>query len=216
MHVVIVSKDESVYAHIHADDLHPLTQEELESSTYTLRYTFPKAGDYLVMVDYAHGLALESQQFTVHVAGAPAQAESSKEYPTEGVFDGYDVSLRYPLPIAGQVETIMYTITKNGAPVALVPYLSAAMHIAVLKNDFSWHIHAHGEVHPPGTPLPPIIVKNGQVIHSMAAMVVPDTFTSPIEAHMIFPTPGLYTVWGQFKTESGDLVASAFTVRVEQ
>jgi hypothetical protein len=155
----------------------------------------------------------------VHVVGGPAQSDTVKEYPSEGTFNGYDVSLRYALPLAGQVETIYYTITKDGKPVTLVPYLSAAMHVAVVKNDFSWYLHVHGEVHPPGTPLPPIIVKNGQVLHSMAMMTVPDvinTGVDPLEAHLIFPTAGIYTVWGQFKTQSGDLVATAFTVQVEQ
>jgi copper transport protein len=216
IHVIIISKDESVFAHIHPDDTRPLTQQEINSSTFTVNYTFPKAGDYLVAFDYAHGVVLESKQFQVHVAGSPQQSDTVKEYPTEGMFDGYNVSLKYSLPIAGQVETIFYTVTKNGQPVEFVPYLDAAMHVAVVKNDFSWYLHVHGEVHPPGVPLPPIIIKNGQVVHSMAMMTVPDHFTLPIEAHLIFPTPGLYTVWGQFKTTSGDLVASAFTIRVEQ
>jgi len=216
LHVIIISKDESVFAHIHPDDIHPLTPQEIKTSTFTLTYAFPKAGDYLVAVDYAHGVVLESKQFTVHVGGAPAQSAKTVEYPTEGVFSGYNVSLKYPQPIAGQIETVVYTITKDGKPVTVVPYLSAAMHVAVVKNDFSWYLHVHGEVHPPGTPLPPLMVKNGQVVHSMAMMMVPDSFTLPIEAHLIFPTPGLYTMWGQFKTQSGDLVASAFTIRVEQ
>jgi hypothetical protein len=89
------------------------------------------------------------------------------------------------------------------------------MHIAAVKNDLSWHYHAHGEVHPPGTPVPPIIVRDGLIIHSMAAMYVPGTFTLPVDAHLIFPSAGVYTLWGQFETKSGDLVAVPFTVRVE-
>jgi hypothetical protein len=215
VHMVIVSRDETVYAHIHPDDIHPLTQQELDTSTFTLNYTFPKSGDYIVMVDYAHGVTLESKQFIVHVGGGNPQSAEVQEYPQQGNFDGYQVSLSYELPLAGQVETIYYTVTKNGKPVEFVPYLEAAMHVSVVKNDFSWHLHVHGEVHPRGVPLPPIIIKNGQVLHSMAMMTVPDHFTLPIEAHFIFPSAGLYTVWGQFKTASGDLVATAFTVRVE-
>jgi methionine-rich copper-binding protein CopC len=214
LHTVIVSKDETVYAHIHADDDRPLTQEEKDTSTFHLRYTFPKSGEYLVMVDYAHGTKLASQQFTVQVGGGNPQS-SARQYPLTQDIDGYHVVVDYFQPFAGEVATFRYTITKDGQPIEMVPYLSAAMHIAAVKNDFSWHYHAHGEVHPPGTALPPIIVKDGQVLHSMAMMVVPDTFALPIEAHLIFPSAGLYTVWGQFKTQSGDLVAVPFTVRVE-
>jgi methionine-rich copper-binding protein CopC/putative copper export protein len=216
LHIVIVSKDESVYAHIHADDDRPLTQEEIDTSTFQLRYTFPKSGDYLVMADFAHGTKLESQQFTVQVGGGNPQASSARQYPLTQDIDGYHVVVDYFQPFAGEVATFRYTITKDGQLVEMVPYLSAAMHIAAVKNDLSWHYHAHGEVHPPGTPLPPIIVKNGEVLHSMAMMVVPDTFALPVEAHLIFPSAGLYTVWGQFKTQSGDLVAAPFTVRVER
>ena len=213
-HMVIISSDESVFAHIHADDVHPIPAQALADSTFTFNYTFPKAGDYLVAVDYAHGISLESKQFKVHVNGAPAQS-TLVQYPTQGVFDGYTVSLDYPQPQVGEITTIKYTITKNGAPVRLVPYLSAAMHIAVVKNDFSWYLHLHGEYHVLGTPVPPLWVRDGQVVHSMAMMTTPDTFTSPLEAHFIIPSPGLYTIWGQFKTASGDLVATAFTMRVE-
>lgn len=215
IHVVIVSKDETVFAHIHPDDQHPLTKEEINSSTFTLTYTFPKAGRYLMSVDYSHGLKLGSKQFLLDVAGVPEQEQKTATYPSPGKFEGYDVSLYYLQPFAGEVTTLQYTITKDGKPVTdIVPYLSAAMHISVVKNDFSAFIHTHGEVHVPGTPLPPIIVKNGQVIHSMAMMILPPTLGPKIEGHLIFPSPGLYTIWGQFKV--GDtVIPTSFTVQVE-
>ncbi len=207
VHMVIVSKDETEFAHIHS----PQT-----ASPFTFEYTFPKAGEYLVSVDYAHGMQLESKQFKVEVGGSPVQSLRPQEYPQGGRFGGYDVSLKYQLPLAGQVSTLRYTITKDGASVTdLQQYLSAAMHISVVKNDFSNFIHLHGEVHPPGVPLAPIIVKNGQVVHTMAMMMnVPQSFGPDVEAHLIFPTAGLYTVWGEFK-RGGVVVPTAFTVRVE-
>jgi len=215
IHVVIVSEDETVFEHIHPDDVHPLTQQEIDTSTFTVGYTFPKSGTYLISVDYAHGLALESKQFKVEVAGLPTQASQPQEYASVGNFGGYQVLLDYGEPFAGEVTTIRYTITKDGQPVTdLVPYLSAAMHVSVVKNDLSAFLHIHGEVHPPGQPLPPIIVKNGQVLHSMAMMMTPDHFSSPVEAHLIFPSAGLYTIWGEFKV--GDqVIPTSFTVKVE-
>src|SRR5690606_21095326 len=61
VHVVVVSEDQTVFVHIHPDDERPLTQEEIDSSTFSLGYAFPKAGKYLVSVDYAHGVVLESR-----------------------------------------------------------------------------------------------------------------------------------------------------------
>lgn len=215
VHLVIVSKDQTVFAHIHADDSRPLTQEEINTSTFTINYTFPKAGEYLLSVDYAHGISLESKQFTVMVGGGPAQSKRTQEYPSTGAFGGYAVELNYVLPLAGEVTTLKYTMKKDGQPVQnLVPYLSAAMHIAAVKNDFSSFLHTHGEIHPSGTPYPPVIIKNGKVVHSMASMVTPPVFSGFVEAHVIFPSAGLYTVWGQFKV--GDkVIPTAFTVRVD-
>jgi hypothetical protein len=212
-HMVIVSEDETVFAHIHADDKRPLTQQEIDSSTFTFNYTFPKAGKYLISVDYAHGLKLESKQFVVEVVGGPAQSREQKQYPSPGNFSGYEVSIDYSLPFAGQVETLKFDIKKDGRPIQnMVPYLSAVAHIAVVKNDFTKFVHTHGEIHPPGVPYPPIIVKNGKIVHQMTP--VPDMFASPIEAHVIFPTSGLYTVRVQFKV-GNEVIPAAFTVRVE-
>ncbi len=208
IHLVIISKDETVFAHIHSTS---------PGSPFTFTYTFPKAGEYLVSADYAHGTTLESKQFKVEVGGRPAQKSSQAQYPQEGVFGGYDVSLKYPLPIVGDVTTLVYSITKGGKPVEnIIPYLSAAMHVSVVKNDFSTFIHTHGEIHPPGTPLPPIIVRNGQVLHSMAMMMnIPAQFGPTVEAHLVFPTAGVYSVWGEFKV--GDtVIPTSFTVRVEE
>jgi Cu+-exporting ATPase len=213
VHLVVVSRDQSIFAHIHAKQ----TPEEIRTSTFSFDYIFPKAGEYLVSVDYAHGLTLESKQFTVKVGGAPAQRTQVAEYASEGIFGGYTVALKYALPVAGKVETLRYTVTKDGKDVTeLEQYLSAAMHISVVKNDLSAFLHLHGEVHPPGAPLPPVTVKNGQVVHSMAQMMsLPARFGPNVDAHLIFPSSGLYTVWGEFKA-GGRVIPTAFTVRVEE
>ena len=213
VHLVIVSKDETTFAHIHAAQ----TGDEIAASTYHFTYTFPKAGEYLVSADYAHGLTFESKQFVVMVRGAPTQTVQAKEYPSPGAFGGYQVALKYALPLAGKVATLQYTITKDDKPITTIePYLSAAAHVSIVKNDFSTFIHTHGELHPPGVPLPPIVVKNGQVVHTMAQMMnVPEHFGPLVETHLIFGTAGLYTVWAEFKV-NGTVIPTAFTVRVEE
>lgn len=216
LHIVIVSEDQSVFAHIHADDLKPLTSEEIAKSTFTRTYAFPKGGKYLISVDYAHGVTPETKQFLVTVEGGAPQSSSVTSYPSPATFGGYSVSLNPGLPTAGKVATMRYTILKDGVPVTdILPYLSAVMHISVVKNDLSAFIHTHGEVHPPGVPLPPVIVKNGQVVHSMSSMVMKDRYSSPVDAHLIFPSGGLYTVWGEFKVGT-TVIPTAFTVQVEE
>jgi len=215
LHIVIVSEDESVFAHIHPDDIHPLSEEAIRSSTFSASYVFPKAGTYLISADFAHGLKLETKQFTVSVKGEPRQSTQPRLYRSEGRFEGYHVALKYELPFSGLVSTLQYEIMKNDQPVTnLQPYLSAAMHISVVKNDLSHFLHIHGEVHPPGMPIPPIKVKNGMVVHTMAMMMTPEKFGPKIEAHLIFPSPGLYTIWGEFKIDD-KVIPTAFSVRVE-
>jgi len=213
VHVVIVSADQTVFAHIHPDDARTLAQEEVDSSTFRFSHTFPKGGEYLVSVDYANGVTLENHQQKVVVQG-PAQSEDQVLYASPARMAGYDIVLSYPQPFAGMVSTFKYEIRKEGSFAALEPYLSAAMHIAVVKNDLSAFVHTHGEFHPPGSVVPPVIVRDGKIIHSIVAMYTPSTFSGPLDAHVIFPEPGLYTIWGQFKS-AGTVYAVPFTVRVE-
>lgn len=213
VHVVIVSADQTVFAHVHPDDARPLTQEEMDTATFNLSYIFPKGGEYLVSIDYANGITLENHQERVSVKG-PTQLTEPQLYTSPARIDDYDVSLSYPQPFAGAVSTFRYEIRTEGEFARLEPYLSAAMHIAVVKNDLSAFIHTHGEYHPPGTEIPPIIVRDGTILHSMAAMYTPAQFSGPLDAHVIFPEPGLYTVWAQFKGD-GVVHAAPFTVRVE-
>lgn len=215
VHVVVVSEDQTVFAHLHPDDDRPLTQAEIDSSTFSLEYAFPKAGRYLISVDYAHGVSLQSRRFAVEVAGGSPQADKVATYASPGRFDGFDVSLDYGLIVAGEPALLRYKVSKDGKPVDyLEPYLSAAMHVAVVKNDLSAFVHTHGEVHPPGAPYAPIRVKDGKIVHSMESMQTPPRFGPDVEAHVLFPEPGLYTIWGQFKA-GGEVVPTSFTVRVE-
>jgi hypothetical protein len=215
VHVVIVSKDESVFAHIHPDDIRPLTQDAIDTSIYSVEYVFPRAGEYLVSLDYAHGTQLESRQFKVDVSGAPTQSDAVATYKSPGVFDGYTVAMDVSSAYAGEVSTLKFTVQKDGVPVTTMqPYLSAVSHLSVVKNDLSTFIHTHGEIHPPGQPYPPIIVRNGKIIHSMSAMMSPSSFGPTFEAHVLFPTAGRYTVWAQIKIKE-KVIPTSFTVDVD-
>ncbi len=215
VHVVIVSKDQTVFAHIHPDDSRALSEEERRTATFSLSYVFPKSGEYLISIDYANGITLESSQIPIVVGGNRAQDSTTATYASPARVGDFDVALKYSQPVAGEVSTFIYTISKDGALADLEPYLSAAMHIAVVKNDFGEFAHVHGEVHPPGTVLPPITVKDGKIVHTMASMITPAKFSYPIDVHVMFPKPGLYTLWGQFQS-GGVVYAVPFIVRVEE
>jgi methionine-rich copper-binding protein CopC len=201
MHMIVVSSDMKDFFHVHPEQVAP--------GEFEISFAFPRPGQYLLALDYAYGLTPVSKTFPVRVGNAaPAEVET---YPgqTEEV-DGYTVALDRSYVIAGEPTTMIYRITKDGKDVTdLEPYLAAAMHLAIVKNDLSEFVHTHGEVHPPGTPIPPPSVS---LVHQHTPP--PPAFGPVVEAHVIFPSSGRYTVFGEFMHE-GQVHATRFTVDVE-
>ena len=136
-------------------------------------------------------------------------------YEPRGRFGTYDMQIDSGVLFAGQPENIVFKISNEGVPANdLVQYLGAAMHIAIVKNDLSAFVHTHGEYHVPGTSPMPVVIKNGKIIHTMA-MNMPAVFGSPLDAHLIFPSAGDYTVFSEFKNASGTVTVGKFSIRVE-
>ena len=105
--------------------------------------------------------------------------------------------------MAGTEEKLDYVVRKNGAEVLdLAPYLGAAMHLAVVSLDLKTFIHAHGIV--PGTG------PHNDHLH----LSTPARFGPEIEAHVLFPSPGYYKVFAQFKHQ-GRVILTDFMVHVE-
>jgi hypothetical protein len=207
LHVIIVSADMRHFAHVHPEEQEGFDSAAITRGVFDLEYEFPTAGEYIVAVDYANKLKHESRQFRVTAEGSPMQGETAT-YPHTGRFDGYEVSLDARQPVAGEVANLTFDITKDGRRVTgLQPYLGAAMHVAIAKDDLSAFVHTHGEIHPPGYVPPPAGTPH---IHTPP----PTSFSPPIDAHPVFPSPGVYTVFAEFKHE-GKVVRPRFTVRVE-
>ena len=209
LHMVIVSADMSSFAHVHPEDV--LTEgESIAEGRFTIEHTFPEAGEYLVSVDYVHGFAPESRQFKVVVGGAPAMADAPELFSVPAIsHSGYDIKFEHSGIFAGDTATLSYRIHKDGEPVTdMNPYLSAAMHLAIVKNDLSEFIHTHGETHPPGYVAPPPTAAT----HNHAPP--PPRFGPFMEAHAQLPTPGLYTVFAEFSHE-GEIVVVRTTIRIE-
>lgn len=211
VHFIVASSDMKEFYHIHPEDFGKPSAESVRTATFSIPFTFKRAGDYVLAVDYAHGLTLQSKFVKVTVAGTPQQESKAETYQNNGTFDGYEVSIDYSQPMAGEVSNLLFEVKKDGKKVMdLQPYLGAAMHVAVIKNDLSEFVHTHGEVHPPGVPVPPV-TKTTAHVHNPP----PPRFGPPIDAHPIFPTAGLYTVFGQFMHQ-GKVIVTKFTVRVEE
>jgi hypothetical protein len=210
LHVVVVSRDFSIFAHIHPEDSGPITDQMKKSATFPVHYTFPEAGKYLVAVDYVVRGRHFSRHFIVNVTGRPHMGHPEKDLSKEKDFGKYHVTFSTsPVHIrAGEATTLKYFVENGGRPVAdLELYLSAPMHIAVVHADLNDFIHAHGMV--PGTENHHMDQPVGH-IHG----TVHGNFGPYIEARVVFPVKGLYKIFGQIK-HHGRIVLTQFMVDVE-
>jgi hypothetical protein len=211
MHVVVVSRDFNIFAHIHPEDSGPITDKMKESATFPVHYTFPKAGEYLVAVDYVVKGNHFSNHFIVNVSGRHHMGQLKKDLSREKNFGDYHVTLSTsPVHIrAGEATSLKYFIEKGGNPVTdLEPYLSAPMHIAIVLSDLNHFIHAHGRV--PGMSEKHHTDQPVGHIHGMTH----GKFGPYVEAHVVFPAKGLYKIFGQIK-HRGKIILTQFMVEVE-
>ena len=210
VHVVISSQDFSEFAHIHPDDFGPITPEMIKAAQYPVKFTFPKAGRYIIGIDFAAKDQTYSRHFLVDVAGGPEMGAPARELSGKKRFGDLDVTFS-SLPeriTAGKEVTLTYLFSKDGRPSTdLEPYLSAPMHLAIISSDLTRFIHTHGEI--PGTPA---MEHHG---HDMEMkMNVPKKFGPEIDVHVVFPVRGLYQIFGQVG-HGGKVIATSFMVEVE-
>jgi len=209
LHVVIVSEDFSVFAHIHPEDFGPITPEMKKTAKFMVRYPFPKAGHYLIAVDSAVKDVPFSEHFTIDITGEPKMDSFKKDFSREKQFEDYKVTFTSkPERIAaGKEITLKYAINKDGKTVTdLEPYLSAPMHLAIIMSNLNNFIHTHGEV--PGA----LTAQQHTVGHFHGT--VPEKFGPEIEAHVVFPAKGVYQIFSEVKHQ-GKVILLNFMVEVE-
>ena len=198
IHVVIISEDLSVFGHIHTEDIGPITAEMKERAEFPVRFTFPKAGRYTIAVDFAVRDKGYSELLDLEVSGSPAMGSVHRDLSREKVFDGYSVKLAVSpeQPVAGKETMLRYTILKDGTPVTdIEPYLSAAMHLAVINEGAGkYFVHAHGD-------RPGAMQHTGHEGHMASHMEhssPPGAVYGPeIEARVVFPAKGMYKIFSE-------------------
>jgi len=131
-------------------------------------------------------------------------------------FDGYSVTFVAPKIIrAGEKVKLYYNIEEDGKPVRdLEPYLGAAMHIAIVRQDLGRFTHTHGEAHQPGSMWFQQLLGKYFKYHAHFA---PDKFGPAVVTQpwtTIFPTDGTYQVFGEFKHD-GKVIVTNFSVNVK-
>lgn len=174
LHVIVVSENLAFIGHIHPEDFE--TRDiiaELEG-LYTVYFTFPAAGRYLIAVDAMTTGAEFTESIYVDVIGEPRLADLTWDFRREKVVFGdtdeggdrytravsltgadrtstYHARMEVPENIkAGETVNLIYHFSRDGAPLTdLVPFLGAPMHFAVVNTRFDGIEHTHGIV--PGT-----------------------------------------------------------------
>jgi copper transport protein len=213
LHVIIASKDFSVFSHIHVEDFGPVTPEMLKTAEFPVHYTFPKDGEYLVSADFTERGYLFSDQFYLKVGlSNMMSAPDDETFGLRKNADGYDVTLKTsPARLkAGASATLDYHIVKDGKPLTeMNPYLAVPMHISIIRDDLMGFLHIHGLL-----PVPLIGKLLGESIHA-SHLFLPNKFGPDIEAtNFTFPSAGIYHIFGEFSVAE-KVVVTQFTVRVE-
>jgi putative copper export protein len=206
LHAVIIGKDLEVFAHIHPEDFTPVSREIIKRAIFPLRFTFPREGEYLIGIDFAKNDVPYSKTFKIRADAAAVIQEPKIDLATSKTFGDYQVSFSVPdeTITAGTETKLKYVIRKNGKDVSdLDPYLGATMHLAIVSADLKTFIHTHGVV--------PGMASNAGHLHLLVSP--PARFGPEIEAEALFPFPGYYKIFGQFKHQ-GQLILADFMVDV--
>jgi hypothetical protein len=77
--------------------------------------------------------------------------------------------------------------------------LAAAGHVVVMPLDGNGFAHEHAEVED----------ERGNPVFALPGQ----RFGPELDLHADFPRPGLYRLWGQFRTTGGEVITTTFTLR---
>lgn len=192
LHLLMVSKDLSWYAHEH-----PALRPD---GTFDLTWTFPAGGEYTLFHDFTpRDVGMQVVPVKLTVEGTPARTiPLTVDSAAPKTVDGYTVTLDTAGPVkTGSTTRFAYTVVKDAKPVSdLVPYLGAMGHLVIIKEDLAEFVHSHP--HEGGGGASPAGARKGG---------------PRVDFEAQFRSPGLYKGWAQFK--HGDRVITVpFTFNV--
>jgi uncharacterized membrane protein len=196
MHLTIVSQDLSFFAHIH-----PVPQPD---GSLAIPFQFPHPGNYILYAEYMP-IGQRDQIFRFPLAVNVQELLSDADPPLEVTAGDAKPIAGYPeltaelicqprTPTAGTHAMLMFRLTDRGQPVTdLESYMAAMGHCAIISQDTQMFLHCHPEQLYPTTP---------------------DSRGGPVIAfHTLFPKPGRYKIWAQFK-RGGKIVVADFVIDV--
>ena len=144
LHLIVVRRDGTGFQHLHP--------ERDAAGTWQVPLTVPAAGVYRAFADFPPtGGPATTLGIDLFAPGdfQPVMHAASR---TRTV-DGYTVALDGDL-MAGAASPLQLTVTRDGAPVHVEPYLGADGHLVVLRGGDLAYLH----VHPGSTAVPGPVV----------------------------------------------------------
>lgn len=164
--------------------------------------TFARSGRYQLNVEFrrrgelADVLVLDSVdvagEATPHVAVVPDRRVQ--------MVDDVRVELSGDL-VAGEDSELAFTFTdaRSDRPVTdLQPFLAAAGHVVIVSEDGDGFTHTHAEVED----------ASGGPVFALPGT----TFGPTLKFHLHVDEPGLYKLWGQFRTSDGEVLTIPFVI----
>lgn len=171
LHVLIVSENLQTIGHIHPEDFETRDMMAELEGVYTVHFTFPFSGRYIVAIDVMTADTEYNKHLYVDVSGDKEMPEFSTDLRREKMVVGYTeeggdrftksvsitekkgtskymVKMSVPDKIkVGEMAHITYHFTHEGKQVTdLVPFLDAPMHFAIVSNRLDGILHTHGTV----------------------------------------------------------------------
>jgi hypothetical protein len=182
LHLIVAREDLTGFQHLHP--------EMAPDGTWSVPLSLADPGTYRVFADFSH-------DGEAHLLSADVTAEGQPEYgslppaSTEAMTDtGYSVALDGSSPRAGEETELRFTVTRDGEPVEVEPYLGADGHLVALREGDLEYLH----VHP--------VVEEGDP-------------AGLIRFGATFPTEAAYRLFLQFKDE-GEVHTAEFTTEVPE
>lgn len=190
MHLIIVSKDLSQFAHEHPE-LQP-------GGRFTIRYTFPTGGEYRLFTDIApRGAGSQVLMQPLKVSGTAPPATIWKPSSTLEPVSGVLATLQNTAALlpAKRSLTLTFGLKETGAgqPVVdLQPWLGAMGHLILIHEDGETFVHSHPDE------MDTMNGKNGKI-----------DFLARL------PKPGLYRGWLQVQ-RAGQILTFPFTATAKE
>jgi hypothetical protein len=135
LHFIAVRRDLTGFQHLHP--------RQEASGAWSTDLTLRDAGAYRVFADFRPAGGAATTLASDVLAGGTFTPRALPS-PTSSVrVDGYDVALRATGATAGREAALTYTVSRDGRPVAVQPYLGASGHLVALRAGDLAYLHVH-------------------------------------------------------------------------